>query len=151
MVAVVPRLSRVLWTRWAAPLTVVVAAVGQALVEGAAVAARPPAYGLTLALRTASAVRGRVGRPLRLAASAVGLVVPLISVALPVAVPVFRFAKPSRPDAIGTVTYAWTDGSRPELFTSDPDDHRELVAQVWYSAVDDPSAPQAAYSPDVAT
>jgi hypothetical protein len=32
------------------------------------------------------------------------------------------------------VTYHWVDGSRPELFSPDPDDRRELLAQVWYPA-----------------
>ena len=97
-------------------------------------------------------VRGaRVGRVLRVVATTVGLVVLLIATALPVVVPVFGFPEPSGSEAIGTVTYAWTDGSRPELFTTDPDDHRELVAQVWYPAVNDPSAPRAVYSPDVGT
>lgn len=32
------------------------------------------------------------------------------------------------------------DGSRPEVFTSDPDDRRDLAVQVWYPAVPAPGA-----------
>lgn len=49
-----------------------------------------------------------------------------------VAFPVPRFAEPTGPFHIGTRTYHWVDASRPEPFTADPNDHRELMAQVWY-------------------
>ncbi len=72
----------------------------------------------------------------------------MISVALPTALPVFHFPKPTGPYAIGTTTYHWIDNSRPELFTASPNDRRELMAQVWYPAVDEPSAPRAPYIQD---
>ena len=53
-------------------------------------------------------------------------------------VPIFHFPKPTGSYAIGTVTYHWVDLSRPELFTTDPNDHRELMAQVWYPAKNEP-------------
>jgi pimeloyl-ACP methyl ester carboxylesterase len=76
------------------------------------------------------------------------LIVLIVSIALPVVVPVFRFAPPTGPDGIGTVTYHWVDGSRPEPFTADPDDHRELMAQVWYPAAPAPGAARAPYLVD---
>jgi hypothetical protein len=64
----------------------------------------------------------------------------ILSTALPILLPVFHFPKPTGPYAIGTLTYHWVDTSRPELFTPDPNDHRELMAQVWYPAKDEPAA-----------
>ena len=71
-----------------------------------------------------------------------------VSIALPVLFPVFHFPQPTGPYAIGTLTYHWVDASRPELFTTDPNDHRELMAQVWYPARNEPSAPRAPYIQD---
>jgi hypothetical protein len=58
-------------------------------------------------------------------------------------VPVFRFPQPTGPCAIGTLTCHWVDADRREVFTSAPDDRRELVVQLWYPAKPDPSAPRA--------
>ncbi len=69
----------------------------------------------------------------------------VVSIVLPVILPVFHFPKPTGPYAIGTVTYHWIDSSRPELFTADPNDHRELMVQLWYPARNEPSAPRAPY------
>jgi predicted dienelactone hydrolase len=92
------------------------------------------------------------GRPVnRLAAGlAIGLgaLALVISAALPIVSPVFRFPRPSGPYAIGTLTYHWVDAARPEVFTADPNDHRELMVQVWYPAQADPSAPRAPYVQD---
>ncbi|MEV1170978.1 hypothetical protein [Nonomuraea sp. NPDC049784] len=77
-----------------------------------------------------------------------GAVALAVSVALPVAAPVFRFRAPTGPYGIGTTTYHWVDASRPELFTADPGDHRELLAQVWYPAEKDVPGPHAPYIPD---
>jgi len=77
-----------------------------------------------------------------IAGLAIGLsvLVLVLSIALPILLPVFHFPKPTGPYAIGTVTYHWVDTSRPELFTPDPNDHRELMAQVWYPAKNEPAA-----------
>jgi predicted dienelactone hydrolase len=72
----------------------------------------------------------------------------VISIALPILVPIFHFPKPTGPYAIGTLTYHWVDSSRPELFTTDPNDHRELMAQVWYPAKNEPAAARAPYIQD---
>ncbi len=45
---------------------------------------------------------------------------------------------------VGTVTYDWTDPSRLEGATEDPDDRRRVVVQIWYPADavgTEPSAP----------
>lgn len=46
--------------------------------------------------------------------------------------PTPKFPHPSGPFEIGTRIYNWKDNSRPEPFTGDPLDRRELVVQVWY-------------------
>lgn len=87
----------------------------------------------------------RVGRVVAVVVGVLGLV---IATATPVLVPVFDFPEPSGPYGIGTVTYHWTDEDRPEEFTADPDDRREVVVQVWYPADPDPDADRAPYVPD---
>ena len=63
---------------------------------------------------------------------------------------VFRFPHPTGHHGIGTVTYHWVDADRPEAFTADPDDRRELMVQLWYPAPPDPAAPRAPYVRDAA-
>jgi predicted dienelactone hydrolase len=46
--------------------------------------------------------------------------------------PTPRFPAPTGPYGVGTRVYSWTDPTRPEPFTPDPGDHRELVVQIWY-------------------
>ena len=64
----------------------------------------------------------------------VGLLVAIaVGVALWVAIfPTPRFPQPTGPYGVGTRVYSWTDPTRPEPFTADPGDHRELVVQLWY-------------------
>ncbi len=91
------------------------------------------------------------GRANRLAAGlgvTLGVLGLVVSIALPNAFPVFRFSHPSGPYEIGTVTHHWVDDSRPEVFTADPNDHRELMVQIWYPAKGDPSSPRAPYVQD---
>ena len=40
--------------------------------------------------------------------------------------------KPSGPHRVGSVVFRWTDTGRPETFTADPSDRRQVVAQAWY-------------------
>jgi predicted dienelactone hydrolase len=99
-----------------------------------------PSGGPALQKRT-----NRLAASLAIGLGALGLAV---SVVLPIVLPVFRFPDPSGPYEVGTSTYHWVDADRPEVFTADPDDRRELMAQIWYPAKGDPSAPRAPYIQD---
>jgi len=72
----------------------------------------------------------------------------VVSIILPIILPVFRFQHPTGPYEIGTLTYHWVDVGRPEIFTVDPKDRRELMVQVWYPARGDRSLPRAPYLQD---
>ena len=62
--------------------------------------------------------------------------------------PAFTFPTPTGPYGIGTVTYHWVDADRPEVFTADSANRRELMVQVWYPAEGDASAPHAPWIAD---
>ena len=72
----------------------------------------------------------------------------IFAAGLPILVPVFRFARPTGPYAIGTVTYNWVDASRSEAFGTDPSERRQLLVQIWYPAQANRSAPRTLYMPD---
>jgi len=72
-----------------------------------------------------------------------------VAVALPILVPVFTFDKPSGPYKIGTVTYDWIDQQRDEVLTSDPNDKRELMVQIWYPADAKAKGKTEAYHSDI--
>ena len=57
-----------------------------------------------------------------------------IFIALPKILPVFHFPRPSGPHAIGTLTYHWVDPSRFEMLSTDANQSRELMVQIWYPA-----------------
>jgi len=148
----IARLRTMRWMGLAAAITALIAVI-QVLVEG------PrwqmfPAYTLTAVsfliwlLCMMVAGRIRVGPLVTGAGIGLGALVLTVSVALPAALPVFHFPKPTGPFAVGSMTYHWVDTSRPELFTADPNDHRELMAQVWYPAKDEPSGPRVPYMED---
>lgn len=103
---------------------------------------------LLAALPTTLRADSRTRRIGRIAGGSLAVLGLGIAAVLPAAVPVFRFPRPSGPYGIGTVTYHWVDTDRPEVFTADPNDRRELMVQVWYPAEPDPSAERAAYVPD---
>jgi len=46
-----------------------------------------------------------------------------------------RLPRPFGPHAIGTKNFYFVDSTRPESFTPDPDDHREVAFRVWYPAL----------------
>jgi hypothetical protein len=48
--------------------------------------------------------------------------------------PQFELPSPTGPFKVGTTWFDFTDSERPETFTSDPDDRRELSVRVWYPA-----------------
>ncbi|WP_420632051.1 alpha/beta hydrolase family protein [Candidatus Leptofilum sp.] len=110
-----------------------------------------PAYGLTavcflLALRW----RDVHFQPPRLAwlGALLGVLVWLVAVTLPVAMPVPKLPDPTGPYAIGTFTTFLVDESRLENYTEDPNDNRELVVQVWYPAANR-AGEKANYLPDL--
>lgn len=53
------------------------------------------------------------------------------------AMPVPAFPEPTGRYATGTTVLQWTDTSREETATEDPDDQRVVVAQLWYPAASD--------------
>jgi len=48
--------------------------------------------------------------------------------------PVFSLPEPSGPYAVGTQYYYWTDADRPDEYTTNPGNFREVSAQIWYPA-----------------
>lgn len=110
-----------------------------------------PAYGLTavfflLALRW----RNPNFQAPRLAwlGGLLGLLLWLVALALSVAMPVPTLPATTGPYAVGTFTTYLVDENRPEIYTEDPNDSRELVAQVWYPAANRDGEP-ADYLPDL--
>ncbi|GAA1236133.1 hypothetical protein GCM10009665_27910 [Kitasatospora nipponensis] len=55
------------------------------------------------------------------------------------AFPVPVFPEPTGHFAVGTRVVQWTDLQRPETFTTDPDDRRTVVVQLWYPAQPSPA------------
>lgn len=148
--------SALRWVRYLAPAVPLVA-VAQAAAEGPRWQ-MVPAYVLSglfflawlwqrIAPAGGAVARGwahRLGVGLVIGLGVLGLVV---SIALPVLFPVFRFPRPTGPYAIGTMTYHWVDANRAEIFAV-PSDHRELMVQIWYPAKASPSARRAPYVQD---
>ena len=63
-----------------------------------------------------------------------GFLIWLIAAALPVVLPVPRVPSPPGSFAVGSVLYDWTDPTRAEIYSTDPNAKRELMAQIWYPA-----------------
>jgi predicted dienelactone hydrolase len=148
LLLVVPLPGRAGWLRRAATITLPALGV-QLLVDG------PrwqliPAYALTglllLVWLQSRIPAGKPREPRRCRRLAAGLGVALgvlglaVAAALPMLLPVFRLLQRTGPHAIGTVTYHWVDAGRPEVFTADPDDRRDLMVQLWYPAKPAPAA-----------
>lgn len=63
-----------------------------------------------------------------------GLLVILPTAFLAIVLPVFKLPAPTGPYTVGTETFHWIDAERPEYYTKNPDDVRELMVQFWYPA-----------------
>lgn len=159
VVLAVPRLHAVRWTGGVILVTVALAVV-QALIEGSRWQLMPAYAVLTifvvvwfvLSLPATSTVAEPLLRYRIVAGFAIFLGVLSIglAVALPAVLPVFQLPPPSGPYAIGTLTYHWTDDTRHEAFSSEPDRQRELMAQIWYPARKESSSSHAPYVADAA-
>jgi len=138
------------------PLLAPLIAVAQVLIEGARWQLLP-AYALSAALGLVCLLRqrrsGGAARLKRLPRFGIGLGLLglAVSVAVPVAVPVFRLPEPTGHYAIGTTTYHWVDTRRAEMFTADPADRREVMVQIWYPAEETGLAERAPYVSDART
>jgi hypothetical protein len=84
------------------------------------------------ALPEALRPRGCTGLVIKVALIAL-LAVSAVSIALSLILfPTPRFPRPAGSYGVGTRIYSWVDPTRPEPFTSDRADHRELVVQTWH-------------------
>lgn len=57
-----------------------------------------------------------------------------VAAATPVLFPHFELPEPAGLYAVGTTEIYFVDEDRPETFTADPDDRREVSARIWYPA-----------------
>ena len=64
----------------------------------------------------------------------------LVALALPIILPVPHVPTPPGPYAVGSVLYDWTDLTRAEIYSSDPQAKREVMVQIWYPAQPDAAA-----------
>lgn len=105
-----------------------------------------PAYALTAILLLMSLRTARRNQPAqmapparsrtirRIAAGVLVLVALGTTTLLATLMPVFDLPAPSGALRIGTTTFSLVDSSRPEVFTRDAADRRELLIQAWYPA-----------------
>ncbi len=61
-----------------------------------------------------------------------------------------KLPAPTGPHAVGTVIQNWTDSSRDDIVSELPDDNRQSIVQIWYSAEVERSSQQARYMPELA-
>ncbi|HWN71338.1 MAG TPA: hypothetical protein VNM90_27055 [Haliangium sp.] len=99
-----------------------------------------PAYALAAALALYLAYRAERALATPRALSILLVPVWLVAVALPVIFPVAELPRTTGPYAVGTVAYQWDDASRPEIYTTAPDDVRQIMVQLWYPAQASPGA-----------
>ena len=150
---IVPLPRELCWMHYLAAITLLIAGI-QALVEGPRWQ-MAPAYLLAglFFLVWVLQVLAPVGSPTEprwayQLATGLGLLGLAVSIGMPVILPVFRFPRPSGPYEIGTLTYHWIDAARPEIFSADPNDRRELMVQIWYPAKGDSPSSRAPYLQD---
>lgn len=145
----IPWLQAIHWMGYLALITVLIAGI-QILVEGRRWQ-MVPAYALAITffliwlvgIATPGGIH--VNRLIADPGVGLGVLALAVSIVLPIALPVFHFPRPRGPYQIGTLTYHWVDTSRHEIFSADPNAHRELMAQVWYPAKKNSSSARAPY------
>jgi predicted dienelactone hydrolase len=145
-------LKRPWWATVAAGLALPLALV-HLFVEGARWQ-MAPAYGVTLSLvvgiiRPAGVRSELVHSCSHLKLRAAGVVLGWLWIASTVllcaAFPIFRLPAPTGSYSVGTTRLHLVDASRPETFTVDATDRRELLVQVWYPAEPETGGDPAVY------
>jgi predicted dienelactone hydrolase len=157
LVLALPLPRSMLWIRYMAPIALLIAVV-QILTEGWRWQ-MVPAYVLAVLFmliwlfQKIAPVNGLAEQILNNRVAIVfgkglGTLAVVVSIALPMMLPVFRFPHPGGPYGIGTLTYHWVDAARPEVFSADPNARRELMVQIWYPAWKESSSRPAPYLQD---
>lgn len=72
-----------------------------------------------------------------------------VMVALPVLLPVFTLNQPQGPYSVGTTLYHFVDNERPDEYSADSTDHRELMVQLWYPSEQESTEETVPYIRDV--
>ncbi|MCA9948540.1 MAG: hypothetical protein KDE48_02755 [Anaerolineales bacterium] len=84
-------------------------------------------------------------RGLAFVAALFGLLCAAVALFLPIAIPVAKLPPMTGPHPVGTTSLYLVDENRPEIYTADPDDKRELMAQFWYPTTADAKGEDALY------
>lgn len=82
-------------------------------------------------------------RPRTMVGAVLGLILLILVTLPPILFSVPGLPTPGGTYKIGTVTYDWVDPSRNEIYSKNPSDKREIMAQIWYPASPAPNAPTA--------
>jgi predicted dienelactone hydrolase len=133
------------------PAAAVLAAVLHLVIEGGRWAMQPAYFltGLTvlLTLRSTRVALNPEHRDrltdrkwLRISGAIAGLLALVFVSAVPVLFPHLELPEPTGPFSIGTIDLYLVDKSRPETFTPNPDDRREVFVRAWYPAEVSPGA-----------
>lgn len=103
-----------------------------------------PAYGLAAVLflgmiqgiLPGNEAQGRRISRVRLASRilgvGLGLLVVMLAATLASILPVFSLPEPTGSHPVGTQYFFWTDEKRPDEFSNDPGDFRQISVQIWY-------------------
>ena len=91
-------------------------------------------WGIRQAAKPQREAPSRRRRILALFGVALGLLVLAIAAMLPSILPVFTLPEPTGPYTVGTQYYYWTDADRPDEYTTNAGNFREVSAQIWYPA-----------------
>src|SRR5512139_4144787 len=103
-----------------------------------------PMYMMTTILAISSWIKIRSSSDWKPIASYLTLIPLVLSMALPILLPVPVIPAPDGPYKVGTRSYELTDSSRKELY-SGKDEARRFQIQVWYPAEPSPSDPRAGW------
>jgi len=93
----------------------------------------------------APAKTGRWATMRRFSGASLGILLLLTSAVFSYLFPMFELPQPPGPFAVGVTEYHMVDRNRPETYTPDASDVRELMVQVWYPAEPDAGAKPSPY------